>query len=892
MDQAAQAMANANIAGDQPARQRHGLRPLAPKIGKNPSGQTVELISNMAKLSTAANTPIYKYDVNIVVVYKNQDGAEVSIEKSKSTKSGTAHDVDKTLCRTIFDMAMKKLAGFNGQNSFYDLQASMYTLKKIPMEKNPQKPTIFDPKTQNFQSDFSVTLTTGVSTAPNFIRAVFTLKAVATTYQASTNDLRRTATSAPALADKSILEALSLFISGPALANPKVITVGNCVHYYDGTMRGFTPRDYPEGGTFSALGVSKGVKMVEGGVMMNTEMKVTLFHPDNEPLINVMKTLKGFSPNLGLSSQEGINAAKALKGLEFFCNYGDLKDKGNERRIVKALDFGGSARSTTFLVDNEPTSVEAYFQNKYKERLAFPNLMTVIVKGRNGSRVNIPAELLDFCPNQKVTNERMTVKNQQAELIKDAAAAPEKRMQYTQTAANAVGIHSKNVMNFIKVEEPTTLKGIVLNKPTIKFSTPNPVAFDARVPTDFKINGKFVMPAKMDNWEVVFMRNEEVRDFTKRISQAMGQCGMAVQPPVVSFINSGGDLPNLFEKARSSKRQLLMFVFRRSVPLHAQIKSLEQKFDILTQEITLETAEKIFRQPQTLQNIVNKTNMKLGGLNYRIDSTVLNPNILFIGFETSSKGGAGDVGIINLKFGPVSIGFAANMMQNHQQFAGGYIYAPQARDVGKNQYFQIFQQKVNIFRPMDLWSAQCSNKFSESSDATARIHHKRSSCTSMESPRDSMDSNHERIRNLNLQINEVYSEEIKKTIMAIKADWRPRLMIIATSKAHNERFYQLEKNKAVSNLAPGTVIDHTVVSPVFSEFYLASAVARQGTAKATKYTIIFATNPEANLARIETITNDLCFDHQIVFQPVSLPVPLFIAGRCSQRGAAVLGYNG
>ncbi|UMM33732.1 hypothetical protein L5515_007097 [Caenorhabditis briggsae] len=838
MDQAAQAMANANIGGDQPARQRHGLRPLAPKIGKNPSGQTVELTSNMAKLSTAANTPIYKYDVNIVVVYKNQDGAEVSIEKSKSTKSGTAHDVDKTLCRTIFDMAMKKLAGFNGQNSFYDLQASMYTLKKIPME-----------------SDFSVTLTTGVSTAPNFIRAVFTLKAVATTYQASTNDLRRTATSAPALADKSILEALSLFISGPALANPKVITVGNCVHYYDGTMRGFTPRDYPEGGTFSALGVSKGVKMVEGGVMMNTEMKVTLFHPDNEPLINVMKTLKGFSPNLGLSSQEGINAAKALKGLEFFCNYGDLKGKGNERRIVKALDFGGSARSTTFLVDNKPTSVEAYFQNKYKERLAFPNLMTVIVKGKNGSRVNIPAELLDFCPNQKVTNERMTVKNQQAELIKDAAAGPEKRMQYTQTAANAVGIHSKNVMNFIKVEEPTTLKGIVLNKPTIKFSTPNPVAFDARVPTDFKINGKFVMPAKMDNWEVVFMRNEEVRDFTKRISQAMGQCGMAVQPPVVSFINSGGDLPNLFEKARSSKRQLLMFVFRRSVPLHAQIKSLEQKFDILTQEITLETAEKIFRQPQTLQNIVNKTNMKLGGLNYRIDSTVLNPNILFIGFETSSKGGAGD--------GPVSIGFAANMMQNHQQFAGGYIYAPQARDTYGSVVGPVLKQILGVVRrnrkdpPQEI--IMYFNGVTEGQYGL---------------------------------INEVYSEEIKKTIMAIKADWRPRLMIIATSKAHNERFYQLEKNKAVSNLAPGTVIDHTVVSPVFSEFYLASAVARQGTAKATKYTIIFATNPEANLARIETITNDLCFDHQIVFQPVSLPVPLFIAGRCSQRGAAVLGYNG
>ncbi|PIC13264.1 hypothetical protein B9Z55_027896 [Caenorhabditis nigoni] len=141
-------------------------------------------------------------------------------------------------------------------------------------------------------------------------------------------------------------------------------------------------------------------------------------------------------------------------------------------------------------------TVEDYFQSKYGERLAFPNLMAVIVKGRNGSRVNIPAELLDVCPNQKVTNERISVKNQQAELIRDAAAVPEKRMQFTQSAAHAVGINSKNVMNFIKVEEPTTLKGIVLNKPSIKFSAEN---------------GKFVIPAMMANWEPADLSHEARR---------------------------------------------------------------------------------------------------------------------------------------------------------------------------------------------------------------------------------------------------------------------------------------------------------------------------------------------------------------------------------------------
>ncbi|KAF1749620.1 hypothetical protein GCK72_026088 [Caenorhabditis remanei] len=42
----------------------------------------------------------------------------------------------------------------------------------------------------------------------------------------------------------------------------------------------------------------------------------------------------------------------------------------------------------------------------------------------------------------------------------------------------------------------------------------------------------------------------------------------------------------------------------------------------------------------------------------------------------------------------------------------------------------------------------------------------------------------------------------------------------------------------------------------------------------------------------QTLTNDLCYNHQIVFHPAGLPVPLYIAGRYSQRGAMVLAHNG
>ncbi|CAO4368754.1 unnamed protein product [Caenorhabditis nigoni] len=85
-------------------------------------------------------------------------------------------------------------------------------------------------------------------------------------------------------------------------------------------------------------------------------------------------------------------------------------------------------------------------------------------------------------------------------------------------------------------------------------------------------------------------------------------------------------------------------------------------------------------------------------------------------------------------------------------------------------------------------------------------------------------------------------------------------------------FMANRNGQIVENRKHGTGNRHnTVVSPVYSKFYLASAVARKGTAKSTKFTIVYSSVPDKNLHRIERLTNDLAYDHQIVFQPVGLP---------------------
>ncbi|KAF1745977.1 hypothetical protein GCK72_022427 [Caenorhabditis remanei] len=86
---------------------------------------------------------------------------------------------------------------------FYDRQASLYSRTKLTAK-------------DNIKLEF---------------RAVFELKDVAESYQAASNGIRSTVHQAPALADKTLIEAISIFLSGPAYSNKNVITVGSCVHY-------------------------------------------------------------------------------------------------------------------------------------------------------------------------------------------------------------------------------------------------------------------------------------------------------------------------------------------------------------------------------------------------------------------------------------------------------------------------------------------------------------------------------------------------------------------------------------------------------------------------------------------------------------------------------------
>ncbi|EGT41709.1 hypothetical protein CAEBREN_01938 [Caenorhabditis brenneri] len=613
-----------------------GFKPLAAKMPRNTTkGTKVQVETNIRKLTIAKNQPIYKYSVQVLYVYLNKDGAEATIEMSKSAKKGLQHEADKNRCQKMYQLAAQKNAALqSGGPYFYDRQASLYTLTQLKTQK------------------ICFTESQGISRRPNFVRAEFKLEKVDQSFQSTSNDIAKTVNSCPALADKTALEALNIIVSGPAFENQNVVTIGKCVHYLIDTAGVDIPsKEYSEGGLYSGIGASKSVKTLEGtdkkepSLYMTTEMKTTLFHPDNWPLVSIFQTYKDFHFKLEANSFAGKRLEKAFVGLEVVLDYGQNKGLGEDGSIMKIRGFGPSAKATHFQTDGVDTTVFAYFQKKYGITLKYPDLFTIEAKGKTG-KIHLPAELLILCPSQVVTNDQM-INNEQADMIRLSAAKPHLRKSITDTVARKVGLASNNIYGFIKVEDPVKVEGIVLNKPKIVFAD-NKVANladpRARIPTDFAKAGKYAIAKELTNWELVFMQREEI--------------------------------------------------------------------------------------------------------NSRVH------------------------------------------------------------------------------------------------EACAFLH----------------------------------------------KEYKPNVTIIASSKMHNERLYKSE-NGSIVNLEPGTVIDHTIVSPVFNEFFLAGAVSRQGTTKTAKFTLVYQSNPGEPMWNIEQLTNDLCYDHQIVFHPVSLPVPLYIAGRYSQRGAMVLAAN-
>ncbi|CAK5103323.1 unnamed protein product [Meloidogyne enterolobii] len=290
---------------------------------------------------------------------------------------------------------------------------------------------------------------------------------------------------------------------------------------------------------------------------------------------------------------------------------------------------------------------------------------------------------------------------------------------------------------------------------------------------------------QLHNWIILCSnRDGELADRFARMLLDMGrQKGMQLaEPEIVPFScseNNDRDWSSKFEKCASNRIQFIMLIDMKRNDTHGLLKLYEAMYKpIVTQHVTLEKARDIVNknQRQTLENVLNKMNMKNFGLNYQ-------PQIEDIGKRFA------------LETGKVLV-ICANMADNPHAFVGDYFYQESRREALDMR--QLADRVSWILRNLEQ----------------RRSEHRRPPFIFI--IRDGLSEG---------QFAMACKEELEAIRIGCKEydpSYRPRFLLIVGTKRHFKKFF-IENGPRLTdsaNLPPGSVIDQQIVRADLTEFYM------------------------------------------------------------------------
>lgn len=115
----------------------------------------------------------------------------------------------------------------------------------------------------------------------------------------------------------------------------------------------------------------------------------------------------------------------------------------------------------------------------------------------------------------------------------------------------------------------------------------------------------------------------------------------------------------------------------------------------------------------------------------------------------------------------------------------------------------------------------------------------------------------------------------------------PTVTYIIVQKRHHTRFYQQDRSKTdkSGNAKTGTVVDRTITSAQYFDFFLQSHAGLQGTSRPTRYTVIYDDN-KLSADEAQRLTYDLCWCYQRCTRTPSIPSPVYYAHLVAYRNRA------
>ncbi|KAI6219839.1 hypothetical protein M3Y99_01636200 [Aphelenchoides fujianensis] len=630
-------------------------------------------------------------------------------------------------------------------------------------------------------------------------------------------------------------------------------------------------------GGFIAPGCKKTVRamdseaVVQFGVVIDP--KVTPFHHVAQTFS--YKVLSKFPDAANADGALLRQINELLKHMWFL----PLHRPGSTRPLLLHHVAATNAENTTFERNGEAILVRDYFKHKYNITLRHPHLPLVVVK-QGGKELYYPMELCEVCDNQRLAKHLVDVDIQQ-QLLAAATRQPADLERDVMSNLRALGMANADALaqaHIAIAEKPMEVNGHRFDAPTVQYA-------DCKGDLDFIKGswgtGKYVRPASIKKWALYGFRrtgdrggyNLTFQDLNKFHNEFVRSCrGKGMQ---LNNANDGKEfvipdarekehktIKELMQKAAAGGCEFLLYVTgKEDSTIHQTMKYFEQKTGIVTQNVTSFTARQcagIGEAPkrQTFENVVNKTNMKLGGINYEVSMEdarkKLNEHDLFIGVSANVSSGGFER---DTKHATV-VGYAANDLQHSVEYSGNYFYQEPSRDEKVDVIMEIVKTAFDRFKKNRGAPPKRVFLFRNSSS----------------------EGSYDFVMKFEIPL---VQRVLEKT--------GAQLVFVVVTRRHNIRLTPAQPpadpnaKNSERNLRAGTCVDTTITHPYIPEFFLLGHVGRLGTSKVPRYNVL-CNEPKIEMEDLQRMTFHLCFAHQIVNQPTALPTPIFVAAEMAKRG--------
>uniref|UniRef100_A0A0N4ZNC1 Protein argonaute-2 n=1 Tax=Parastrongyloides trichosuri TaxID=131310 RepID=A0A0N4ZNC1_PARTI len=614
-------------------------------------------------------------------------------------------------------------------------------------------------------------------------------------------------------------------------------------------------------------GVSKSVRFIEScdeervraAVFLDMSKNV-FYKPGN--LLEIVMEIVGKDDVKGLNKSDFIFALDVLEGVLVTPTYRDAGES------FKLKEFSNESIKDCFFKNSEGTeiSIVKYLEETYKIKIEYPNIPAVVVKSR-GQINYYPMCLMNICDGQTVSLQKMDSESAMSQQTNNTVKPYVRKTEIIKhlMLLGLLDINKNDIMNGfgLRVLPHAISIKLKIREPPELYTGNGRVFPDEKGTFIEALRQKFYEPATIKKWILAYnceISKKYVEEFCKELVLMARNKGMEIGDPIeiVELTSDLQELKTLMKTKAGQKVKFIMHIEPKAITSHDLLKYYETKYNILTQQITKELVENIIfkKQRQSLGNVINKMNLKNGGLNIIVKNEskaerlcMSNNENFIIGYSLSHPKSSGD---------PTVVGYSANFASNPHNFIGDFFF----QTGRKHQIDGSLLENTFI----DILKRRASNR-KECIEPPKRIIVLRDGLT-------------------DVQFKEAIMNEIKALRSAckkFKLDYNPDFVMIVVNKQHNKRFFGIDVNLLSSNFVPGVVIDTECTRADYTEFYLQAHRPLLGTSKIPQYSVI-VNECDMTLDECQALILALAYSHQIISNSVSLPEPIYQAGELAKRG--------